>query len=536
MSSSFSLSHVEDNKEGWGPSSIPEKFTAVPFLPYGKGERLGRIADFGYSSHSRMGHYSGRYREPAPGTSVFNFEKADEDEAFELVDNKPVKKSFGGPQRRPQNQQRWVQQPAHHGGGRGGQHDGGRGGRGWHGGRGRPQWRDQQRERVLSESIDVRPDWQVLGDQILLPALGKMSTKVDEGESLVSVGSLPTYDRAADRVGPKLPAKVKEPSGAHAYPLKIWDDPVMKKMAENDEADVFVSDLILTVIMTAPRSLFPWDIAILKKKNKMYLDRRTGSSLEYITNGETAPDPLVEDKENVNGIENLKAESTHVHQAFREQVLQRKKGHDLGEPLPSELEGAATPSAGYIYKRFDLGNIRLIVRCEIDGCMTVANNLQTVAVHALNEFDPKWSGIDWRTKLDTQRGAVLATELKNNATKIARWTAAALLGGVDIIKLGYISRTSFKSSKAHQLLGTQAVKPKDFAAQMNLNMDNAWGIAKALLTFCFDNTEGSPEGQYIMMRDANKSQLRVYSVPSLESQLAHQDDDDDEVQDTVPVE
>lgn len=61
MSSSFSLSHVEDNKEGWGPSSIPEKFTAVPFLPYGKGERLGRIADFGYSSHSRMGHYSGTY-------------------------------------------------------------------------------------------------------------------------------------------------------------------------------------------------------------------------------------------------------------------------------------------------------------------------------------------------------------------------------------------------------------------------------------------------------------------------------------------
>jgi hypothetical protein len=131
--------------------------------------------------------FAGRYREPAPGTSVFNFEKADEDEAFELVDNKPVKKSFGGPQRRPQNQQRWGQQPAHHGGGRGGQHDGGRGGRGGHGGRGRPQWRDQQRERVLSESIDVRPDWQVLGDQILLPALGKMSTKVDEGESLVSV-------------------------------------------------------------------------------------------------------------------------------------------------------------------------------------------------------------------------------------------------------------------------------------------------------------------------------------------------------------
>ena len=43
-------------------------------------------------------------------------------------------------------------------------------------------------------------------------------------------------------------------------------------------------------------------------------------------------------------------------------------------------------------------------------------------------------------------------------------------------------------------------------------------------------------GQYIMMRDANKSQLRVYAVPSLESQSGDQDDDDDEVQDSAPVE
>ena len=436
-----------------------------------------------------------RYREPAPGTSVFNFEKADEDDAFELVDNKPVKKSYGGNQRRPQTQQRWGQQPAHHGGGRGTQEPA-RGQAKGQQGRPRPQWRDQQRERVLSESIDIRPEWQVLGDQIALPALNKMSTTVGEGESLATVGSLPAYDRAADRVGPKLPAKLKEASGAHANPVKTWDDSTMKKLAADDEGDVFITDLVLTVIMTAPRSVYAWDIAIIKNKNKLFVDRRSGSSLEYITNGETAPDPLMEDKDNVNGIENLNAESTFVHQAFREQVLQKTKGHSIGDALPADLTNASTPPSGYIYKRFDLGNIRLVVRCEIDGHMTIANNVQTIAVHTLNEFDPKWSGIDWRTKLDTQRGAVLATELKNNATKMARWTAAALLGGIDIIKLGYISRTSFRSSKTHQLLGTQAVKPKDFAAQMNLNMDNAWGIAKALLTFCFDQTEQSSEGTF----------------------------------------
>ena len=40
----------------------------------------------------------------------------------------------------------------------------------------------------------------------------------------------------------------------------------------------------------------------------------------------------------------------------------------------------------------------------------------------MNEFDPKVSGIDWRRKLEGQQGAVLASELKNNRNKLARWT------------------------------------------------------------------------------------------------------------------
>jgi len=46
--------------------------------------------------------------------------------------------------------------------------------------------------------------------------------------------------------------------------------------------------------------------------------------------------------------------------------------------------------------------------------------------------------VDWRAKLDTQRGAVLATELKNNSCKIAKWTASAQLAGSDIIKFGCV--------------------------------------------------------------------------------------------------
>jgi len=37
-------------------------------------------------------------------------------------------------------------------------------------------------------------------------------------------------------------------------------------------------------------------------------------------NGETAPDPLPEEKDNINGMQQLSMEATSVNQAFREQV------------------------------------------------------------------------------------------------------------------------------------------------------------------------------------------------------------------------
>jgi translation initiation factor 3 subunit D len=50
----FVLPPVEENAEGWGPTTVPEQFDGVPFMPYSKGERLGRIADFGQQAGRGM--------------------------------------------------------------------------------------------------------------------------------------------------------------------------------------------------------------------------------------------------------------------------------------------------------------------------------------------------------------------------------------------------------------------------------------------------------------------------------------------------
>ena len=50
---------------------------------------------------------------------------------------------------------------------------------------------------------------------------------------------------------------------------------------------------------------------------------------------------------------------------------------------------------------------------------------------------------------------MLATELKNNANKLARWTSAALVAGVDLIKLGYVARAHPRDRHHHVILSTQ---------------------------------------------------------------------------------
>ena len=55
--------------------------------------------------------------------------------------------------------------------------------------------------------------------------------------------------------------------------------------------------------------------------------------------------------------------------------------------------------------------------------MGVNGEVQTLTIKALNEWDSSVSGgVDWRGKLDSQKGAVLATEMKNNSCKLAKWT------------------------------------------------------------------------------------------------------------------
>lgn len=39
----FHAPEIQDNPSGWGPCAVPEKFKDMPYQPFSKGDRLGKV-------------------------------------------------------------------------------------------------------------------------------------------------------------------------------------------------------------------------------------------------------------------------------------------------------------------------------------------------------------------------------------------------------------------------------------------------------------------------------------------------------------
>ena len=243
------------------------------------------------------------------------------------------------------------------------------------------------------------------------------------------------------------------------------------QLASKDTATVYTTDVILSGLMCAPRSVYPWDIVIVREGNKLFFDKRDGGPFDTVTVNENAADPpqdptpanpnnpndkAAAETPSINSATSLSLEATYINQNFGFQTVIENPpppAVDLAKPNPfygpDETEPLA--SCGYRYRVFDLGvtedeELKICVRTEVDAYSAGQGNpllgQGLVTIRSLNEFDPRAAGAggapDWRTKLDSQRGAVVATEMKNNSCKLAKWTVQSILAGADLMKVGSV--------------------------------------------------------------------------------------------------
>lgn len=176
---------------------------------------------------------------------------------------------------------------------------------------------------------------------------------------------------------------------------------------------------------------------------------------DYPSVNENAADPPLEnEKDQLNTPSALSLEATYINQNFAFQVVREDNESrvDLEHPNPfySSDETEPLASCGYRYRKFDLSvtedeDVSIIVRTEVDSFIkaTGADTEDTfITVKILNEFDSRSQGSggapDWRSKLDSQRGAVVATEMKNNSNKLSRWAVQSILAGAEQMKMGSV--------------------------------------------------------------------------------------------------
>lgn len=55
---------------------------------------------------------------------------------------------------------------------------------------------------------------------------------------------------------------------------------------------MFVTDTILTTIMCASKSVYSWDVVVTRVGDKLFFDKREGSTIDLLTVNETAPEQV----------------------------------------------------------------------------------------------------------------------------------------------------------------------------------------------------------------------------------------------------
>ncbi|PAV21017.1 translation initiation factor eIF-3 subunit D [Pyrrhoderma noxium] len=581
---SFELPPIQDNPDGgWGPSqnSVPQdfKFKDIPYAPFSKADKLGRFADWndltgegrqttaGLTSGSRTTGAGSRRREGPQAfgsglASAFAYFHVEDEASFSLVDNKTSAPRRGGPgnfsrgrgtTRNAGTSTRTGQRT-----GARGTFQAGRGGAAARGGA-RRGWREWEKStRTRESSVTIHPSWQML-EEIEFHRLSKLRLDVDEPETLETCGRIFPYEKTYDRITTKTERPLQLVDRIR-YNTTTSDDPIIQQLASKEVATVYTTDVILSVLMCAPRSVYPWDIVIVREGNKLFLDKRDGGPFDTVTVNENAADPPQDpvvsanpnnpnekitqpETPSINSATSLSLEATYINQNFGFQsVIETPPPPpvDFEKPNPfygpEETEPLA--SCGYRYRVFDMSvsedeDVKICVRTETDAYIPGQGNPQNgqglATIRALNEFDSRAQGAggapDWRSKLDSQRGAVVATEMKNNSCKLAKWTVQSILAGAEVLKIGYVSRVSPRDNTRHVILSTASMRPMDFAGQLNVSLANGWGIVRTVTDLCMK----MPDGKYVLIKDPNRPVIRLYSVPL--TAFTGEDDEESEEED-----
>lgn len=213
----------------------------------------------------------------------------------------------------------------------------------------------------------------------------KLTSGAGEATTVAEVGELSQYITNFDRVIPKKPVPLRHLETQPIYPELLSDDTI-QRLAEGNTADVYITDEALAILMTAPRSVYSWDLTVQKFEDVLFVDYSENSRTQLMTVNENASEPpAAEVKEAINQPLKLHLESTSVNHFFRQQAVNPAETKKFSEENLFKETYNDFPNYMYRYRVFKLpGGMRVCVRCQVEGLTKRGDEEVFVKIGALN--------------------------------------------------------------------------------------------------------------------------------------------------------
>ena len=564
---------VPSSSDVWGPSKIHHSHTFVPIEFVGRTEKLGRFCDFTMAGmRARRGDQEG---------DEFKFvDSRNAGMKPKKFGPRAAQFQFGG----HRNGRQWGGRQGSSFAPRGNQKGGGQWGavridhrtgkpvpiRPTHPSKSssaavKPYWQRGGPSNIVKGirdwSTPIKPEYTLLADTALAQ-LGKRkidAAKIDwyvsdanniEYENLLTCGELCQYDKSFDKIPSRQPKPlVKAADSVNFYNVTTGQDPVMEELitraiqsSETNEVKGYLvacTEQVLSALMTANRSMYSWDLVVTRNGNTILIDKRDSSPLDFASVSENAApndqpsfDENIDPMTQINSPVKLGIEATGINQNFSQQVLNTQACESMEYPNPfdDEEEGATAAKTAYMYRKAFIPAVsngsgkdwNFIIRGEANAKL---EDGKFVSLKTLNEFESKTT--NWKESFEKGRDtAVFATEMKNNACKLARWLASATISGVEVLKIGFVSRKSEQDPWNHSLLAVQTHNVKDLMAQTALSNQTMWSAVCQLLQQILDDP--NQVGKYLIVKDPSKPNIGLYQVPWDEFDEEEGDEEEEE--------
>ena len=252
----FSPLEIPENSDGWGPCSVPEQFKNMPYQPFNKSDKLGKVADWTGSTYNdrKLAHkYSSHFA--TGGQYAYIME---EDEGFHVLDSgKMATKAGKNKMRLPQQRGNFRQQRgkpnlqllAKNRQNRNQANQ--RGNAKWN--RNKGKFDHYKKKRDGSASVEVRPTWNLI-EEMDYPRLSKLQLpNIGDSEDLYLAGALEFYDKSYDKTSTKNERKLKRIDRVF-HTVTTTDDPIIRELSRQ-HGTVYATDVIVATLMTATRSV-----------------------------------------------------------------------------------------------------------------------------------------------------------------------------------------------------------------------------------------------------------------------------------------